>query len=150
MNFLKFLVLLALAAWIGGISFFTIATAPTVLAHVGDRSVAGAMISEALVKLHWIGIFSAVVFLVASLIYSRLCNGSARPFSLPNLLVLIMLICTAISQFRVLPRIALLRGATHAASQAQFAHLHSVSVALEATTLVVGLLLLYLTARRLS
>jgi uncharacterized protein DUF4149 len=151
MNALKFFMIFALAAWIGGILYFTVADAPTILALVADRQLGGSIISESLWKLHWIGIGSGLVFLVASLRYSHLVTGEARAFMPSHFLVLVMLAMTLISQRAVLPAVALLRTAALSTEvQAQFTRLHTWSIGLEMGTLLLGLLLMYLTARRLS
>ena len=142
--------LLALALWVGGIVYFTAIAAPAVLQAISDRAVGGALISRSLVQLHNLGITCAVVFLGCSLIYLRRTRGEIKAFAPQHLLVLVMLACTLVSQRAVLPAIALLRmGPQNAATVAQFQRLHSWSVGLEGATLLFGLILLYLIARRL-
>jgi hypothetical protein len=142
MSFVKFLMLLSLVLWIGAIVFFSVAVAPTVLAHIADRATAGAIISDSIVKLHWIGLVCGIVFL--------LCSFSLPQRKLPDIAVVLMLASTAISQFKILPAIAKLRGATDPASLQRFDTLHSWSVSLEMATLILGLVTIYLLARRLS
>ena len=141
--------LLTLVLWLGGIVFFTAVEAPTILGFVNDRVLAGAMISESLHKLHVLGMICGVVFLAASLGYSRAVNGEVRAVNGSNLAAAIMVAVTAVSQYAMLPAIARLRVAQPSAEQfAEFQRLHSWSVGLEATTLLLGFILLYLTARR--
>jgi hypothetical protein len=151
MNFLKFLMLLALALWIGGIVFFTSIEAPTILGHVNDRVLAGAMISQSLWKLHTLGMVCGMLFLAASLGHSRVVHGEFRMANGSNLTAALMIGFTAVSQYGILPAIARLRVVEPTAQQfAEFQRLHNWSVGLEAATLLLGVSLLCMTARRLS
>jgi len=119
MSFLRFLMLLALIVWIGGIIFFAFVEAPTVFyvphtlktwEHLSsqDGGLLHEMISKlirgSLTGLHWIGIFSALVFLGCSLLYNNLKLTRFKPFALSHIFVVIMLSLTAISQFRIMSR----------------------------------------------
>jgi hypothetical protein len=147
MNFLKFLMLLTLCLWLGGILFFSAVEAPLVLRYMHDRSLGGEIISRSLAELHWMGMICGLVFLLASLVRGFLSPDNKRLFTLSNLIVLGMLAATAVSQYFILPAIAQLRGAqTDPASAARFQHLHSWSVGLEGAVLFFGLLVLYLQA----
>ncbi|HTC94847.1 MAG TPA: DUF4149 domain-containing protein [Terriglobales bacterium] len=148
MIFLKFLMLLALSLWLGGIIFFTAVEAPAILNHVPDRMLDGAIINQSLEKLHWLGIVCGLVFLLASLLRSYAASHETRLLTLPHLTVIIMLACTAISQRFILPAIAQLRAAqSKPAVAVQFRHLHNWSVGLEGAVLLLGLLLLYSQSR---
>jgi hypothetical protein len=146
MNFLKFLMLLALSIWLGGILFFSAVEAPLILSHVPGRVVAGEIISRSLAELHWLGMICGLVFLLASLLRNFLA-GDTKLLTLPHVLMILMLAATAISQYLVLPAIAELRAAqTDPAAAARFQHLHRWSVGLEGAVLFLGLLVLYLQA----
>ncbi len=82
MSFLRFLMLLSLVAWIGGLMFFAFVLAPTVFAPgvLPNTHLAGNIVGRALGKLHWIAIFSGIIFLASSLLYSRLTDGDAHMF----------------------------------------------------------------------
>ena len=54
MNFLKFLMLLTLSLWLGGIIFFTAVEAPLILHYVHDRTLGGEIINGSLAELHWL------------------------------------------------------------------------------------------------
>ena len=151
MTFLKFFLLFALAIWVGGIIFFTAVEAPSILNLVADRQLGGAIISQSLWKLHWIGLACGVVYLVASLWLAQLTEGAAKAWRPSHLLALLMIGFTLVSQRAVLPAITLLRVATPTpAVQAQFQRLHSWSVGLEGGALLCGVILLFLTARRMN
>jgi hypothetical protein len=144
MTFLKFLMLLALSLWLGGIIFFTAVEAPAILNHVPDRAVGGEIINQSLGKLHWLGIVCGLVFLLASLLRSYATAHETRLFTFPHFTVIVMLACTVVSQHFILPAIAQLRATqSDPASAVQFQHLHNWSVGLESTVLLLGLLLLY-------
>ncbi len=144
MNFLKFLMLLTLSLWLGGIIFFTAVEAPAILNHVPDRALGGAIINQSLGKLHWLGIVCGLVFLLASLLRSYAATRETRLLTLPHFTVIVMLACTAVSQRFILPAIAQLRATqSDPVVAVQFRHLHNWSVGLESTVLLLGLLLLY-------
>jgi hypothetical protein len=98
------------------------------------------------------------LFLTSSLLESRLARGRWATLCATHLIVVIMLGLTAISQFKIIPRMQQLRlAAGEIASlpagdglRIQFDSLHAWSTRLEGTVLVLGLLVLYLTARRLA
>lgn len=155
MTFLRFLMLLALAIWLGGLIFFPV-VAQTVFSVLPSTHMAGLVVRGTLLTLHWMAFISGAVFLASSLIYNRAAHGSPRTLSLSHILVLAMLSLTAISQFHIIPRMDTLRtSAGEIASLAaddpirqQFDSLHAWSTRLEGTVLVLGLIALYSTARR--
>src|SRR5438552_12779893 len=134
MYFLRFLMTLALAIWLGGIIFFSAGAAPAVLHSVSDRALGGAIISESLTRLHWMGVDCGAIFLAASLAYSRMARGEFQIFSASKLLVALMMALVLISQLVIMPRLAALRAAASAASYSDFARLHQWSVGLEGAT----------------
>ena len=143
MNFLKFLMLLTLSLWLGGILFFSAVEAPLVLSRVHDRTVGGEIISRSLAELHWVGMICGLVFLLASLVRNYLA-ANTKLLTVPHVLMIFMLASTAISQYWILPAIAELRAAqADPAAAARFQHLHSWSVGLEAAVLFLGCLVLY-------
>lgn len=154
----KMLMLLALIVWIGGIIFFAFVLAPTVFKVLPTRELAGNVVTPALTSLHWMGIVSGVAFLVCSLWYSQLKFARLKPFSLINLLVLIMLVLTLVSQFVISPRMHEMRTqmgtidhvpATDS-RRMEFNRLHGWSTRAEGGVLVLGVVVVVLTARRLA
>ena len=112
MSFLRFLMLLSLIVWIGGLIFFAFVLAPTAFSIptvLPNTHLAGNVVGRALGKLHWIGLFSGVVFLISSLLYSRFTNGTAHLFAARHVLLCLMLALTLISQFGIIPRMDVLR-----------------------------------------
>jgi hypothetical protein len=158
MTFLRFVMLLALVVWIGGIIFFASVVAPTVFSVLPTRALAGAVVSRSLTALHYIGLVSGVVFLVASMLHSRLSSGSAEPLATRHVLVFVMLLITLYAQFGLGARMLKLRdsmGQIDSIAQTdsrriEFNRLHHWSTRLEGTVLFLGLGVLYLASRRLS
>jgi uncharacterized membrane protein len=109
MSFLRFMMLLSLVVWIGGLIFFAFILAPTAFQILPNTHLAGNVVGRALGRLHWIAIVSGIVFLISSLLYSRLSDGSVHMFAIRNLLICLMLVLTLFSQFWIIPRMDTLR-----------------------------------------
>ena len=156
MSFLRFLMLLSLVAWIGGLMFFAFVLAPTVFAPgvLPNTHLAGNVVGRALGKLHWIAIVSAVVFLASSVLCSRLAEGTFHVFALRHVLICLMLGLTLVSQFWIIPRMDTLRASVSDfatvppdnPARAQFDALHVWSTRVEGAVLLLGLIAIYLTA----
>jgi hypothetical protein len=155
MTFLRFLMLLSLVVWVGGIIFLSFVEAPTAFSVLPSRHLAGTVVGHSLGILHWMGLFAGVVFLGSSMLLSSLTTGSAQPFTCRHVLVLLMLLLTVASQFGISAKMATLRaqfGDIDTVSptdpgRVQFDGLHKWSVRLEGTVLVLGLVALFFTAR---
>jgi uncharacterized membrane protein len=158
MTFLRFLMLLSLIVWIGGLIFFAFVLAPTAFnipAVLPNTHLAGNVVGRALGKLHWIAIVSGIVFLISSLLYSRLSDGTAHVFAARHVLLCAMLALTLISQFGIIPRMDVLRASLGDVASApidnpdriQFDALHVWSTRVEGAVLLLGLMVVYLTAR---
>ena len=156
MSFLRFLMLLSLICWIGGLIFFAFVLAPTAFTIpdvLPNTHLAGNVVGRALGKLHWIAIFSGVVYMISSLVYSRLTDGTAHLFAARHVLLCAMLALTLISQFGIIPRMDVLRdslGDVRAApvdnpQRVQFDALHVWSTRMEGAVLLLGLVMVYLT-----
>jgi len=158
MNVLRFFMLLALVVWIGGIIFFAAVVAPTLFKVLPTHQLAGAVVSRSLGILHWMGIVCGIVFLVTSMISSCSASGSAHPFAPRHLLAYVMLALTAISQFVVSTKLLAMRTAMGEidlvpltdARRIAFNQLHVWSTRLESGVLILGLVVLFLVARKVS
>jgi len=158
MSLVRFLMLLSLVVWIGGLIFFAFVLAPTVFAVLPTRQFAGNVVSRSLGILHWIAISCGVIFAITSMIDSRVVNGVAQPFALRNLVVYAMLILTLVAMFGIESRMLELRGQMGVIDEVphdnplrvEFNRLHVWSTRIESSVLVLGLALLYLTARRMT
>ena len=155
MSILRFLMLLALVVWLGGIIFFAI-MAPNVFAAVPTREMAGHIIARLLTILHGMGIVCGIVFLLCSLILARLSQGAFKPWAASNLLVLTMLALTCVSQFYVFARMENLRREMGVIDQVapndprrmEFDALHVWATRLEGGVLLLGLGVVFSVARR--
>ena len=157
MTFLRFLMLLALAAWLGALVFFPIVAA-TAFSALPTSHMAGLVVRGSLVKLHAMGFLCGAIFLVCSLIQNRLMLGRIQAFAFSHIVIILMLALTAISQFRIIPRMEALRAAAGEINllapgepiRAQFEALHAWSTRVEGGVVVLGVLLLYVTSRRFA
>jgi len=149
--------LLSLIVWLGGLIFFPV-VAQTAFSVVPTRHLAGLVVGRSLGILHWMGIISGFLFLVSSLLYSRLSTGAPHVFASRNILICLMLALTLISQFGIIPRMDTIRAsigeidsvsADNPASL-QFDALHQWSTRVEGSVLLLGLALVYLTARSMA
>lgn len=159
MSFLRFLMLLALAVWIGGIIFLAFVEAPTAFAPglLPTRHMAGSIVGRSLDLLHFMGIASGVVFLIASMLYYQMTAGRAQPLAIRHLLIVLMLALTLISQFVISPRMHALRAQAgvidsltlESPIRREFDRLHIWSEKFEEAVLLLGLLALFRTAQEL-
>jgi uncharacterized membrane protein len=155
MSVLRFLMVLALVVWLGGIIFFAFVLAPSVFAVLPTRELAGNVVNRTLTILHWMGIASGLLFLTSSMLYAKLATGRTRPLAPRHVLIVLMLVLTLISQLGVSRRMSRLRaqiGTIDTIPQTdprrmEFNHLHGWSTRLEGTVLVLGMGVLYLAAR---
>jgi uncharacterized membrane protein len=157
MSFLRFMMVLSLVVWIGGLIFFAFVLAPTAFSVLPNTHLAGNVVGRALGKLHWIAIISGVVFLITSLFYSYITQGTALVFVMRHVLIVLMLALTLFSQFWIIPHMDTLRASVgdFAAvpltdpARIQFDALHVWSTRVEGAVLLLGLIVAYLTASAL-
>jgi len=156
MSFLRFLMLLSLVVWLGGLIFFAFVLAPTVFTPglLPTRHLAGFIVSRSLDLLHYMAIASGIVFLITSMLYNRMSAGNARPQAVRHILIMLMLLLTVISQFAISPRMHAVRNEVGVIDNVppdnplrmEFDRLHVWSERFEATVLLLGLVALYKTA----
>lgn len=158
MSVLRFFMLLSLVVWVGGIIFFAFVLAPSVFSVLPSRQLAGNVVNRALPALHWMGIGSGLVYVLTSMTYARMRTGSAEVLAARHLMVYAMIVLTLVSQFAVGGKMVVLRNQMGVIDEVspsdprrlEFNRLHEWSTRLEGTVLVLGLAVLYLTARRLT
>jgi uncharacterized membrane protein len=154
MSFLRYLMLLSLIVWLGGLIFFAFVLAPTAFSVLPSRHLAGTVVGRSLGALHWMGIIAGIVFLASSILYSRLTKGTAHLFAARHVLICLMLTLTLISQFGVIPRMDKLRATIGEIdsvppdnpARMQFDALHVWSTRVESGVFLLGLAVAYLTA----
>jgi uncharacterized membrane protein len=159
MPFLRFLMLLSLVVWLGGLIFFAFVLAPTAFSPglLPTRHLAGSIVGRSLDRLHYMAIVSGIVFLIASMLYNRMASGNARPLAARHSLIVLMLLLTVISQFAVSPKMHAIRAEAGVIDdlppdnplRMEFDHLHMWSERLEVAVLLLGLVALYTTAQAL-
>jgi uncharacterized membrane protein len=157
MTFIRFLMLLFLTVWVGGIVLFSV-LAPTSFSVLPTRQLAGDIVGSMLSKLHWIGLGAGLVFLFASGTHFYLQTGTAHAFATRHLLVCVMLVLTLVSQFAVSPKMAALRSSMgdidlvslENPARVQFNALHTCSTRLELGVLLLGLMVLHVIAQQLG
>lgn len=152
-QFLRFLRVLALGAWVGAIIYFAAVVAQGAFAVLPSQDEAGLLVEYTLGGLHLMGLIAAVVYVVASVALGKSLKAFAE---LAVLCVILMAALTIASQNYVMPRMAILRtqmvsvGATPGSDprRAEFDRLHRASVDLEGGVLVIGLAALFLTGKK--
>jgi hypothetical protein len=156
MSFLRFLMLLSLVVWIGGIIFLAfVAFSPGLLP---TRHMAGSIVGRSLDLLHYMAIASGIVFLIASMLYSYTSAGNARPLAARHLLIVLMLALTMISQFAISPKMHAIRAELGVIDNVpldnpqrrEFDRLHIWSEKFEEAILLLGLVAIYTTAQALK
>jgi uncharacterized membrane protein len=155
MTLLRFFMLLSLVVWVGGIIFFAFVVAPALFTVLPNTHLAGLVVARSLKALHWMGLISGLVYVLSSFAYARLTTASVQPLAARNLLAYVMLALTAVLQFFIIARMDALRlsvGQIDAVApdnpvRVQFNALHAWSTRLEGAVLLLGLAVIYLTAR---
>jgi uncharacterized membrane protein len=157
MPFLRFLMVLSLVVWLGGLIFFAFVLAPTVFSPglLPTRQLAGSIVGRSLDLLHYMAIVSGIVFLGASMLYSRMTAGNARPLAARHQLIVLMLLLTLISQFAITPKMHALRAnagvidnlSLDDPQRKEFDRLHGWSEKFEEAVLLLGMAALYTTAQ---
>jgi hypothetical protein len=157
MSFLRFLMLLSLVVWLGGLIFLAFVEAPTVFSPglLPTRHMAGSIVGRSLDVLHYMAIVSGIVFLISSMTYNRLTAGNARPLAARHVLIALMLVLTVISQFAISPKMRAIRAEVGVIDtvpldsplRVEFNRLHVWSERFEQGVLLLGLAALYFTSR---
>jgi uncharacterized membrane protein YhhN len=152
--------LLTLVVWIGAIIFLAFVLAPIAFTSglLPTRHMAGSIVGRSLDLLHYMALVSGIIFLIASATYSRLTTGTARPLAARHLLIVVMLVLTAISQFAVSPKMHAIRAEVGVIDNVpldnplhrNFDRLHIWSEDLEKAILLLGLIAIYKTAQALK
>jgi uncharacterized membrane protein len=149
----RFLLIFSLVVWLGGIIFFSFVVAPALFAVLPKPEIAGAVVRLILVRLHLVGIACGVLCLAATFVIKL------RNLKTLRLLVGLMVLLTALSQFGVMPQMERVRDAVGGsvqalppqdAGRAAFDRLHKFSVVLEGATLLAGMVAVGLISRERS
>ena len=147
---------LALSVWLGSDVFLSFVVAPGAFRVLApNRDQAGAVVGFSLTRMHLGGIALGIVFVLVRLIRTRTFGSFVTPAAI---CVVLMIALTAISQYTVSAKMALLRvqmgsiQATGADSPllAEFGRLHGISVSLESGVLLAGIAAMYFLVRELA
>ena len=153
---LRTLLYLALIVWIGGEIFFPIVAAVTFGSLPGATHTAGTVVGELLRILHGMGIVCGLVLLALMALAPAWNIYKPRSVLVPMILAVLMLACTAYSQYGIIPAMerdrATAGGAIDTADSANpttvhFNMLHNRSEHLEETILLFGIAAVVLVAR---
>lgn len=153
------LVYLVLGLWLGALVFFGAVLAPIAFSQLpplfatpaAGIHAAGMIVGGSLVRLHWIGLFCGLIFLLVSV----LARAHYRTIIPQAVLVLGMMLLTAYSQFSIIPRMDTARDsvggnvdavAANNPGRQIFDRLHQRSVHVEGLVLLCGLGALVATA----
>jgi Domain of unknown function (DUF4149) len=152
---LRTLLFLALIVWLGGEIFFPVVAAVAFTALSPDTHAAGTIVGHLLRILHGMGLVSGIVLLAVMALAPAWGIFKPRAVLAPMTLVVLMVACTAYSQYGIIPAMERDRMAAGGAIDiadatdpitAHFNRLHIRSEHVEETILVLGLATVVLTA----
>jgi FtsH-binding integral membrane protein len=147
------LVYLALGLWLGALVFFATVLAPIAFSQLPPlfpTPAAGIHAAGSLVRLHWMGLVCGLIFLAVSV----LARAHFRTIIPQGVLVLVMMLLTAYSQFSIIPRMDTARDsvggnvdavAANNPGRQIFDRLHQRSVHVESLILLCGVAALFAT-----
>ena len=153
---LRTLLYLALIVWLGAEIFFPVVAAVTFNSLPGSTHTAGSIVGELLRMLHGTGIICGLVLLALLALVPAWNIYKPRAVLAPMALIVLMLGCTAYSQYVIIPAMERDRVAAGGAidttdvsnpSTAHFNSLHDRSVRVEAAILIFGIAAVVLIAR---
>lgn len=145
----RFLKVFTLGTWVGSMIFFGF-VAGVLFSQLKNPDDAGSIVAILLWGLHMLGIVAAIIYLAVALFAERSWKGLVRPASI---LVELMLLVTLVSQLWIMPTMDHLRQqmGSYAATapgnplRQQFDSLHVISVRLETSVLIAGVVAWFLT-----
>lgn len=151
MTFLHFIYILGLVVWIGGIIFFSFFTAPAIFKTL-EREQAGEVVGVIFPSFYKIG-YACSLLTLTTLIAS---TGSVQ--DLRAVFLLVMAVCTIYAGQVVGPKARELKGQMKTeddevsveSMKVQFDKLHTLSVRLNGTVLILGIGVLWITAMNMS
>ena len=149
---LRFIYLLSLVFWIGGIAFFSFLAAPSIF-HVLPREEAGKVVSAIFPKYYWQGIICGALAITTSAILGMRTRWSVL-LIVRTIILGMMLIGVLYSVLILQPKIHAVRAqVTSIESLAptdplrlEFGRLHGRSFSVNAAVLLLGIVVLFITA----
>jgi uncharacterized membrane protein len=155
----RFLEVLALGLWLGGMVFFAFVVAPAAFAVLPTRQQAGDLVAWVLPRLHFLGFVCGVAYLAGLFAEQRL-TGGGRGWMVAAALTVVALLLILINHYGLGGQMAELRAQMTAvfggvdqtprdhALRLRFGRLHGYSSLLLSANLLLVLSLLVLTVRR--
>jgi uncharacterized membrane protein len=150
---MRWLFLMALIVWLGGVIFFSFVVAPNVF-RTFDAPLGGRIVGTIFPTYYWLGYVCGATLLVASMVFAAV--GTARGWwGTSVLLVAVMLGATLYAGLVIQPRATALRPQIHEAAAPQsvkeeFDRLHRLAVTLNGVVLVCGIVVSVVAARTLQ
>jgi len=152
---LRYLHLIALVVWVGGVIFFSLVAAPTLFQSL-PREVAGRATSVIFPRYYLVGGIAAGVALLTAAAIGLTAGRFSRALVVEIVLIALMGGMTIFAGQVILPEAQRIRmtlpsiegSPEHPAAQARWAVLHRRSVGLNGAVLVLGLATLWIVARR--
>jgi len=157
-NVLAFTEMLLLSVWLGSMIFFSFAVAPSAFAVLPSRELAGRMVTSTIGKVEMLGLVIGPLLILTQVASWRGGDSSNTINILKTLLILVMIAAAALSHFWISPAMVSLRASMgvpidevplNDPARLWFNNLHQYSVALMATAMIAGLVVLFLTVRSL-
>ncbi len=151
---LRTLLYLALIVWLGAEVFFPVVAAVTFMT-VPDTHLAGTVVGQTLRILHSMGLVAGVVALILLALAPAWNIYKSKKVLAPMVLLLVMIACTAYSQWGIIPAMERDRIAAGGAINTQdranplvadFNRLHNRSTLVEETVLLLGVITVVLVA----
>lgn len=145
---LRFLLMLALVIWLGAEIFFPVVAAVTFTALMPNIHAAGTIVGALLRILHETGLAAGIVAMVILAIAPAMRMYRPRAVLVPMALLLAMILCTAYSQYSIIPAMdrdrvaaggAIELGDTGNPYVADFNRLHQRSEHVEGAIILLGL-----------
>jgi hypothetical protein len=161
MILLRYLYILALVVWLGGMVVAGGVVAPSVFGVLGEwnpvegRVLAGRVFGEVLQRLYWIGYTMTAVMFV-SLTLHRLLGARPIKYGVRAVILAFMLGCTLYADYSVAPQVSTIQARVSGPVsglpaddpiRAEFNRLHGLSNILMSLTVIGGLALLFWEAR---
>lgn len=152
---IRTVVWLALVVWLGGLLFFPF-TAWAAFSTLSDTHAAGTIVAKCINVLHTEGLVAGCILVVALAVGHFLRTFRMSTASIGIVVTLLMIGCTAWSQYRIIPRMEMDRMAAGGAIDSvpktdprhvDFDRLHNLSTDVEETVMLGGLILLFMVAR---
>src|SRR5262249_1497665 len=144
------------SVWLGSMTFFSFAVAPSAFAVLPTRELAGALVTSTINKLELLGLIVGPLLMLINAASWRSKRLTNRSKLIQCLLLIVMIAAAALLDFWITPGMVPLRGAMggHIDNlpisdplRMRFNDLHQYSVALMGAAMIAGIVVLLLTVR---